>query len=283
MITGIITWESITESPRLLPLIRSALVLLIGIPLAYALSSAAGRAVTKRVTAQAGMILRKSIFYGGLAILLVTVLHDLGFKLAALLGAAGILGVAIGFASQTSLSNIISGLFLVWERTFEVGDMIQTGDTLGIVLSIDLLSVKVRTTDNRYIRIPNESLIKSQVISVTRFPIRRMDIPVGVAYKENIGRVMAVLTEVVDKNPYALHEPRPLILFKDFGSSALELLVGIWFAKQDFLNLKNSIMREIKERFDQEDIEIAFPHLPLYSGSETEAFPVRVVEPDVKK
>lgn len=280
---GIITWESIADSPRLLPLIRSMLVLLIGIPLVYALSSAAGRAATKRVTAQAGMILRKTIFYGGLAVLLITVLHDLGFKLAAILGAAGILGVAIGFASQTSLSNIISGLFLVWERTFEVGDMIQAGDTLGIVLSIDLLSVKVRTTDNRYIRLPNESLIKSQVINVTRFPIRRMDINIGVAYKENIGRVMEVLLEVVDRNPYALHEPRPLILFKDFGSSALDLLVGIWFAKQDFLNLKNSIMREIKERFDQEGIEIAFPHLTLYSGSETEPFPVRVIEPEVKK
>lgn len=262
----------------MLPLARSALLLVIGLPLIHIASRILGRLARKHMTEQAGMLTRKGIYYFGMALLAVMVLQNLGFRLTAILGAAGILGIAIGFASQTSLSNLISGIFLVWEHPFEAGDMIKVGDTLGFVLSIDLLSVKLRTPDNRFVRIPNETLIKTQVINISRFPIRRMDIDIGVAYKENIGRVMEMLTEIADRNPYSLDEPRPLIIFKDFGNSALELMLGVWFAKPDFLNLKNSIMREIKERFDAEGIEIAFPHLTVYSGAATPPFPVRVTQ-----
>jgi small-conductance mechanosensitive channel len=73
-----------------------------------------------------------------------------------------------------------------------------------------------------------------------------------------------------------VYEPEPLIVFKDFGASSLDFLVGVWFEKSKFLVLKNSIMREIKERFDQEGIEIAFPHLTVYAGSDTRPFPVQV-------
>ena len=98
--------------------------------------------------------------------------------------------------------------------------------------------------------------------------------------KKDIGRVMKVLTEVADRNPYCLDEPAPIIVFKGFGDSALEFLFGVWFAKQDYVTLRNTIMREIKERFDAEGIEIPFPHRTLYAGAATEPFPVRVVAQD---
>lgn len=107
-----------------------------------------------------------------------------------------------------------------------------------------------------------------------------MDINVGVAYKEDVKKVIRVLREVADANPNSLNEPEPLVLFKDFGASSLDFLVGIWFEKTKFLDLKNSIMREIKERFDQENIEIAFPHLTVYAGTDTPPFPVKVTATD---
>jgi small-conductance mechanosensitive channel len=224
------------------------------------------------------MLIRKAIFYIGGTIILVTVLQTLGLKLTALLGAAGIVGIAIGFASQTSVSNLISGLFLISEKPFAVGDVINVGDTTGIILSIDLLSVKIRTFDNRYIRIPNEKLLNSELTNITRFPIRRLDIRLGVAYKEDVKKVRRVLLDVAEKNPFCLDEPEPILIFTDFGSSALEFLFGVWFAKTDYISLKNSIMEEIKERFDREGIEIPFPHTTIYSGSATAPMPVRLVQ-----
>jgi small-conductance mechanosensitive channel len=223
------------------------------------------------------MLVRKGVFYFGLVLLLFMVLQQLKFNMTALLGTAGIVGIAVGFASQTSVSNIISGIFLIWEKPFAIGDVIKVGDTRGFVLSIDLLSVKLRTFDNIYIRIPNEALIKTELTNITRFPIRRLDINVSVAYKENIARVIQVLRDIAEKNPYCLDEPEPFIMFMNFGDFALEILFGVWFAKEQILNVRRTIMQQIKERFDAEGIEIPFPHRTVYTGSVTEPFPIRLV------
>jgi small-conductance mechanosensitive channel len=130
------------------------------------------------------------------------------------------------------------------------------------------------------VRIPNESLIKSEVINVTKFPIRRLDINIGVAYKEDIAQVRAVLLEVARKNPLCLNEPEPLIIFSGYGNSSIDLLFLVWAIKNDWLNLKNSIMEEIKKEFDQKRIEIPFPHITLYSGSETKPLPITIIEKD---
>lgn len=259
-------------------LVRAILTLLIGLPLLYLATRTLGRILTRHFSAHTGMVMSKGIFYVGMVVLILTGLREMGFQLTALIGAAGIMGVAIGFASQTSLSNIISGLFLVWEKPFLVGDAIKVGDITGLVFSIDLMSIKLRTFDNQFIRIPHEKLIKSDVTTITRFPIRRLDIRIGVAYKEDVKKVIQVLNEVADRNPHCLDEPEPVIIFTDFGESSLDFLFGVWFAKADFLVLRNSIMTEIKEAFDAHGIEIPFPHRTLYTGSATDPFPIRIIE-----
>ncbi|MGZ0656494.1 mechanosensitive ion channel family protein [Coraliomargarita sp. W4R72] len=259
-------------------ILHSLVVLCIGLALVLVISRLLTRVLKPRFSPHHLLIAQKSFLYVGIVLLVCTVLIQLQVNLTAVLGAAGIVSVAIGFAAQTSLSNLISGLFLLGERPFEVGDTIIVGTTRGVVLSIDLLSVKLRTLDNLFVRMPNETLIKAEVTTVTRFPIRRMDINIGVAYKEDVKKVIRVLKEIADSNPNSLNEPEPLVLFKDFGASSLDFLLGVWFEKTKYLALKNGIMQEIKERFDQEGIEIAFPHLTVYAGSETPPFPVTVTQ-----
>lgn len=278
LIAAGIDWSNLITRETIASAVRIAALVAIGFPLLAFISAIAARAVKKRFTPQASMLVRKGIFYTGSALLVVSILYQMNFKLTAFLGAAGIAGIAIGFASQTSVSNIISGLFLISEKPFAVGDLIKVGDTKGTILSIDLLSVKLRTFDNQFIRIPNESLIKNQVTNITRFPIRRLDINVGVAYKEDVAKVQKVLLDIADKNPLCLDEPEPLVRFLNFGDSALEFLFAVWCVKQDYFKLSTKIMQEIKERFDAEDIEIPFPHRTLYTGSVTEPLPIRIIE-----
>lgn len=256
---------------------RAILLVFVGIPALMAAGRWLRVWVGERYSPQQGMVAGKLLFYSGLLLILFTVLHQLQFSLTPLLGAAGIFGIALGFASQTSVSNIISGLFLIAERPFEVDDLIQVGDTLGRVLSIDTLSVKLRTFDNRFVRIPNETIVKSQVITITRFPIRRVDLDVGVAYKENVERVREVLLDVVTRNPRALMEPEPMVFFDGYGDSALMLRLAVWATRDNFIVLKNSLLEEIKARFDEEGIEIPFPHRTVYTGLASEPFPVRMV------
>jgi small-conductance mechanosensitive channel len=215
------------------------------------------RYIMKKSTPQRQMVARKVITYTGFMLVVMAVLGELGVKLTALLGAAGIVGIAVGFASQTSVSNIISGLFLISEKPFAVGDVIRIGGTTGIIQSIDLLSIKIRTFDNLFVRIPNEKILSSEVTNITRFPIRRMDITLQVAHGQDLERVHALLSEIARDNPWSLDEPEPVIVFTDFKEGGVDVLFGLWFAKADFLNLKNSIMTTVAARFQREGIRFS--------------------------
>ncbi len=273
-------WSHLSEvmdHNRLLPLVRALVILCVGVALAKTASVAVQRIFGRHMTAHHVMLIKRLVFYLLLLLFAVSALHELGFDLSIVLGAAGILSVAIGFASQTSASNLISGLFLIGERPFSVGDIIKVGDTTGEVLSIDLLSVKLRTYDNLYVRLPNESLIKSEVTTLTKFPIRRLDLLIGVAYKEDINKVREVLTAVANNDPLCLEEPKPLFIFLGFGESSIDLQFSLWTKRENFIAFKTSVQIEIKQAFDQNGIEIPFPHRTIYTGSVTDPFPVRIV------
>ncbi|SHJ70297.1 Mechanosensitive ion channel [Malonomonas rubra DSM 5091] len=265
------------EKETLFNAAQALVILLVGYGVAKIASKSIGKVFKKHASTHQHILLQRAVFYFLFVFFLIAALKEMGFELSVLLGAAGILSVAIGFASQTSASNLISGLFLLGERPFGVGDIIKVGGTTGEVLSIDLLAVKIRTFDNLFVRIPNETMLKSEVTTLTRFPIRRLDLQIGVAYKENIERVREVLFAVADKNPLSLEEPKPLFIFQGFGDSALNLQFSVWAKRENFLDLKNSIQYEIKLAFDEHQIEIPFPHMTLYTGSITEPFPIRLV------
>lgn len=258
-------------------IIKVALILIVSLPVLFIFKGWAKRFFTKKYAPHYGMLAGKVVFYSGLVIVLFTVMGELGISLAPLLGAAGIVGVALGFASQTSVSNIISGLFVIAEQPFKVDDIINVGGTIGIVMSIDVLSVKLRTFDNMFVRIPNESIIKTEVINLTKFPIRRFSAKVSVAYKENIGRVRKILMEVAEKNKYSLSEPEPDVIFEAFGTSSIDLDFRIWAPVDEWILVKNTIQEEIKKKFDEEGIEIPFPHVSLYAGSASKALPIEFI------
>jgi small-conductance mechanosensitive channel len=264
----------IMSEERVLAFLR---VLGVGLILARLVAYALRRAFKEPPDPHRATLIQRGVYYLLLVLFSVAALRELGFDLSVLLGAAGILTVAIGFASQTSMSNLISGLFLIGERPFVVGDLIKIGTTVGEVLSIDPLSVKLRTFDNTYVRIPNESIIKSEVSTLTKFPIRRIDLQLGVAYREDIATVRDLLLSVADQNPLCLEEPKPLFIFQGFGDSSIDIQFSVWVKREEYLTLKNTIQEQIKVAFDEAGIEIPFPHRSLYAGSVTQPFPVRIV------
>jgi small-conductance mechanosensitive channel len=274
----ILDWFKYIPSELLQKGLSVGITLLVGIAALRFLLYLSAKTFLKRLSEHSRLIIRNILLYTGSTVLVITVLRQIGLDVSTLLGAAGIIGVAVGFASQTSVSNVISGIFLLSERPFEVGDVIKVGDKTGIVSSIDLMSIKILTFDNLFIRIPNQMVLNTEVTNITRFPIRRMDFTFQVAYKEDLERVRKILLELVEANPYALKEPEPLWILQGFGESGINVLLGVWFQKQDFLNLKNSLFQEIKERFEREKIEIPFPHRTLYTGSVTSPLPIRIVQ-----
>ena len=263
--------------------LSAGFLLVLGIVLATFVARSVGRLVETRTTRHHQVMIRRVFFYLVFLLFAVAALREAGFSLDVVLGAAGILTVAIGFASQTSASNIISGLFLVMEKPFEIGDTIEVDATIGEVVAIDLLSVKLRTADNLYVRIPNETLIKTRVINRSRFPIRRIDLVLGIAYAEDVEKVRDLLLELAQQNTVCLEEPKPFVLVTGFGASSVDLQFSFWVPRGEFLDGRGSMMIAVKKALDEHCIEIPFPHTSVYAGSHSEPFRVQLMAPEQQK
>jgi small-conductance mechanosensitive channel len=244
--------------------IRGGLILLIGFVLARALASLAGRLAERRGTAQAEMITRRLVFYAVLGLAVAMSLDTMGVELGVLLGAAGILTVAIGFAAQTSASNLISGVFLLGERPFSVGETIEVGGTTGEVLAVDLLSVKLRTFDNLYVRVPNETLIKSQITNLSRNPIRRIDMELRVAYSEDLDRLRALLFSLADADPDILEEPEPKVWVDRLGESAIHIRFLVWAANRTgFFDVRSRLLETVARALQQHHVAIGYQKIEV--------------------
>ncbi|MFP4409771.1 MAG: mechanosensitive ion channel family protein [Spirochaetaceae bacterium] len=230
-------------------IVEALLILVVGSLLVRLLAGVFTRSFLRGMKNQSRVATRKTITYVGIGILAIAALDHLGVELTALLGAAGVIGIAVGIASQASLSNVISGLFLVSEKTFELGDVIKVGDRTGVVHSIDPLSIKLRTFDNLLVRIPNQQIIDSELVNVTRFPIRRLDVIFSVPAEEPVDTVMEILRNTAKSIDLCLDEPEPFILLRGIVKGNIECQLGVWFEKENFVRVKNAVISEIQRRF----------------------------------
>jgi small-conductance mechanosensitive channel len=267
--------NALALSDKAVGFVNGGLLFSLGFLLARIISNAFLRAMRHRLTAHQLLVWRRTLFYSVLTLFSMSALREMGFQLSVLLGAAGVLSVAIGFASQTSASNLISGLFLIGEGPFSIGDFIQVGNTQGEVLSIDLMAVKLRTADNLYVRIPNETLIKSELTNLTRFPIRRLGLPIGIAYKEDINRVRQLLLEVADRHPLCLDEPAPQIIVQGFAASSVDLMFYVWVRRESVLELKDGLQESIKKTFDEAGVEFPYNQIAINAGNDSKPLPLR--------
>lgn len=255
---------------RLLDVLVAVILAFAGFLIARVVSNGFIRTIGSRFNPHQRLVWRRGIFYFIFILFLITSLREAGFKLSVFLGAAGILTVALGFASQTSASNLISGLFLIGEGSFEVGDLIQVtlirGHVIeGEVTSIDLLSVKLRTLDNIFIRLPNELLIRTPVQNLSRYPIRRIPITLAITFQEDVKKVRQVLLDLAEEFPLVMDEPKPLVTVTAFRESTIELLFTVWTRRENFLQVRDEMQEMIKDGFIKNHIEIPVPKIGLYN------------------
>ncbi len=250
-LSGIVTKEHVFN------LVSATLIIIVGLFLSRRTSKPIAR--LSQLDAQQRIIFEKIARYGILTLAAAAALSQLGFDLKVVLGAAGVLTVAIGFAAQTSASNLISGIFLMIERPFVNGDVVQVGDTTGEVITIDLLSTKLRTLNNVMVRIPNETMVKSNIVNFTYFPIRRIEFSIGVGYGSDLAEVERILRDAAESHPLCLEEPEPVFMFQGFGDSAMNVQIFVWTVLENIVKVKNDLNAEIKTRFDAANVEIPFP------------------------
>lgn len=264
------------SSERIVEILLAVILVFIGFLLARFISNTFVKTIGLKLNAHQNLVWRRLIFYAIFLFFVIAGLKEAGFNLSLFLGAAGILTVALGFASQTSASNLISGMFLIGEGAFEVGDTIQItyirGHTLeGKVISIDLMSVKLLTLDNIYIRLPNEQLIRSPVLNLSKFPIRRLPITLYIDFKEDLSKVRKILLDVGRQYHLALEEPKPTVAVTAFKETSLELLFCVWCRQENFTLVRDEVQEKVCDAFVQHQIRFAVQKIQVLNDADLNA------------
>ncbi|MBQ0051387.1 MAG: mechanosensitive ion channel family protein [Treponema sp.] len=213
----------------------------------------------------------KCISYIFYVVIVMYVLGLFGIKLSAVWGAAGIAGVAIGFAAQTSVSNLISGLFVVTDKAMKVGDFIECDGVSGTVREIGIISVKIQTVDKQMIRIPNSTIINTKLVNYSSFNHRRYVFEFSVDYGTDLDKTLEIVKSVPARCPTVItNDPTyaPAAFWTTLGDSGINGILCVWFDKANLWETKSTVCSELVKAFREADVNIPFNRMDVTLLSE---------------
>lgn len=204
---------------------------------------------------------------------LVVAVNLLGFDWAKAQWLVAALGVGIGFGLQEIIANFISGLIILAERPFRVGDTVTVGGVSGTVTRIRIRATTITDFDRKELIVPNKTFITGQFVNWTLSDqMLRVVIKIGLAYGVDTAAAQKLLLDVVSANPRLLREPAPQVLFTDFGDSALEFEVRAYVrALQDSVPARHELLMAINDALGAAGIEIPFPQRDVHLRSVDQA------------
>ncbi len=247
----------------------TVIIIVAGFAIAHVVRLITNRYFGTRLPPDARKNIGRGVYYGIIVIALLSALGVSGLDLSGLLLAGGFAGIVIGFATQSLFSNLISGIFLHIDKPMKVGDPVMiTGklpDIAGVVVEITALSTRFRMFDGTWVRLPNSDVFLSEIRNFTGAVARRVELTVGVAYKENTVEVIGVIRNTLSQTPLVLVEPPPDLYVSDLGDSSVNINVWCWVPYSVWFDMKKQLVEQIKRELDAKGIEIPFPQRVLHN------------------
>ena len=187
----------------------------------------------------------------------------------ATIGAAATL--AVGFAMQDVLKNFVAGVFIFTDRPFRIGDWIEWDTHAGVVEDISFRVTRVRTFDNELLTVPNSDLTDDVIKNPVAKDTLRLQFGFGIGYDDDINRATNIIVAEAERHPDILDDPAPSVRLTELGESSVVLTSRFWIPnpdRSDFVKTRGEYVTRVKERFDEEDIDIPYPNRTL-SGEVT--------------
>lgn len=194
----------------------------------------------------------------------MTALGKVGINTASILTSLGVAGLTIGFAAKDALSNMISGIFIFWDRPFVIGDFVEVGGQYGRVESITMRSTRVVTPDGRMLAVPNSTVVNTTVASYTNFPHLRLDVAFTVGVTENLQRVRATALSVCQHNDQFMSEPVPTVVVTALNDYNVAMELRVWLDdEKQHVAVRHALREALFEALRSADIEMPFETLAL--------------------
>jgi len=233
------------------------------------------RVVLKRVASRAGAdpflgdLIGRLLGYVVVSFGFVYSLDTLGIAVAPVLGALGLVGVALALALQDLLANFVASILLQLRRPFKAGDEIISVDNEGRVLEVDARSVVLLTPAGETVRLPSAEVLKNAIVNHTQNGRRRTTIDVGVAYHTDLDLAAAVAVAAATSIPGVHESPAPQALVSKFGESSIEISVHFWHRPRiaDHWAVRDEVARSITAAFREHGIEIPFPQRVVHTNT----------------
>lgn len=254
-----------------LNLIAGIATLLGGLFGAKRLSLYLRRLLKEKIQREPLEIIVKLVYYGILIVAVLFALPMLGVRLSGLLVAGGVVGLAIGFASQNIVGNLISGLFLMLERPIKIGSAVNIDGTVGIVEDIEIMSTTLRGFDGLYIRLPNQQVLTAKITNFASNVARRVDYDIGIRYSDDADAAIALINSFLDRQTMVLKNPEPLVFVSELGDSAVIIALRFWAPVTEWFGVKKDLLLKIKQLLEREGIEIPFPQQVVWFANELQA------------
>ena len=209
-------------------------------------------------------LVSKMFYYAIIVIGLVIALPSLDIDFSGLLVAGGVLGIVIGFAAQSVVSNLISGIFLIFEHPIKIGDNVLIDDVHIIVEDIRILSTIGKTFDGIYVRIPNEKVFTTNIVNYVANTARRFEYDVEIRYADDAEKAIAIIEDLIDKEPFCLKNPGSSVYVDQLASDGVMIKVRMWSPSEVWWDVRTTMLWRIKVAIEAEGIEIPFPQRTLW-------------------
>jgi len=204
-----------------------------------------------------------------LIVVIIAAISALGIETTSFIAIFGAAGLAIGLALQGSLSNFAAGVLIVLFRPYKVGDYIEGAGISGSVEQVQILTTVLKTPDNKEVIVPNSQIMNSIITNYSANDTRRVDMLVGVSYKDDLDKVRETLEELIAADDRILEDPACLIAVSTLADSSVNFVVRPWVKTEDYWGVMFDMTEAIKRRFDQKGISFPFPQqdVHLYKAS----------------
>ena len=244
-------------------------VLVIGLLLAGIISRWVDRAMTRssRFEPTVANFLSSLVKYALWALVLVTVLGQFGVQTTSILAALGGMALAVGLALQGTLSNVASGVMILVQRPFVVGEAISVDRFTATVQRIGLFTTELKQFDGLFVMVPNSELWNQAIVNLNRHPTRRLELIVGIAYDDSMQQARQELLALAEADERVLKDPAPQTFVSSLDDSSVGIGMRVWCATGDYLALSWDLTEATKARFDDVGISIPFPQRDIWQRS----------------